>query len=121
MTSEAAFDGANVTSIHSPFSALLPSCQQVRGSPSMAFPGWNFARSPTTDEATAPVSTRATGLGATGDGAAVGSPDGVSAVGAPPEGASAEAAPVAAPGRGPTEGPDEATEAGPGPLSSWLA
>src|SRR3954451_16338006 len=53
-------DAAKVTSIHSPFSVALPSCQQVFGSPSIALAGWNLARSPTTDDAVAPWSASGT-------------------------------------------------------------
>src|SRR3954453_12112725 len=37
-------EGGNVTSIHSPFSAPLPSCQLVFGSPSIPLGGWYFDR-----------------------------------------------------------------------------
>src|SRR5262245_1893748 len=58
--SEVIRPGSSVQSIHWPFSRLIPSCQEVFASPSMAIVGWNLARSPTTDEAVAPVSLRGT-------------------------------------------------------------
>ena len=45
-----------------PSPAGAPSCHAVSGSPSIAMPGWNFGRSPATDDAFALVSTSGTGV-----------------------------------------------------------
>src|SRR3954451_20219526 len=65
--SEVTLDGAKPTSIHSPFSEELPSCQHVFASPSIALSAWNLARSPTTEDAAAPLSASGTDTAASAD------------------------------------------------------
>src|SRR5690242_15290024 len=61
---------------------LIPSCQAVFGSPSIAAEGWKTRRSPTTDDAVAPVSV--SGTDTTGADEVCGAPEArPEAVGAP--------------------------------------